>query len=320
MFDGISGGQVAFERAGIDVQRYLASEIDKYAIQVTQDNYPETIQLGDVNLWRDWQLPKIDMVMGGSPCQGFSCAGKRAGTKAVLDGEEYIVSDRDTYLKLKNAGAEFLSQSHLFWEFVLVLDHLKENNPEIHFLLENVKMKKEYQDMISNTLGVHPIEINSMLVGAQSRPRLYWTNIEGIQKPSDKNVTINDILDEDNDKTDLLIKCGAMRGRILENGIRQYGKGEYTQRIELRSDLKTNCLTTVKKDNVICYLPEDKIDTKYFSLDEIEYRYLTPTEYERLQTFPDNYTDCISNSQRFKALGNGWTVDVIAHILSHLKK
>jgi len=349
LFDGISCGQVALERAGINVNKYYASEIDKYAIQIAQKNYPDTIQLGDITNWESWSLPRIDLVIGGSPCQGFSFAGKQ------LNFED--------------------ARSKLFFKFV---DILKNYKPK-YFLLENVVMKKEYQNVISDLLGVEPIMINSALVSAQNRKRLYWTNILGIKQPEDKGILLKDIIEtgiSDRDKSFCLdsnywkggnlksyfekhrrqlifskdglchignadikandsikrvysiegkaptlstcqgghrepkILCGAWRGRYIIDGKRQDGKmlvaGLTTQRLEVRADEKTNVLTSVQKDNNIV------------DIENLYWRKLTPIECERLQTLPDNYTDGISNTQRYKCLGNGWTVDVVAHILKQI--
>ena len=164
LFDGISCGQLALERTGLVVDKYFASEIDKYAIQITQKHFPDTIQLGDVTKWKEWNLPKIDLLIGGSPCQGFSHAG---------------------------AGLNFDDpRSKLFFDFVDILHHYK---PQ-WFLLENVKMKKEWADIITGYLGVEPIEINSALVSAQNRKRLYWTNIQNVKQPEDKGILLKDIL------------------------------------------------------------------------------------------------------------------------------
>ena len=170
----MSCGQIALNRTGIKYNKYFASEIDKYAIKVTQNNYPQTIQLGDVKSINIKGLPKIDLLMGGSPCQGLSIAGKKLG-----------LSD---------------PRSILFWEFVKIKNEL---NPK-YFLLENVKMNKESQNIISDSLGVQPIEINSNLVSAQNRKRLYWTNIPGIKQPKDKNILLEDIIESgyvDRDKS-----------------------------------------------------------------------------------------------------------------------
>lgn len=169
LFDGISCGQIALERSGIKYDKYFASEIDKYAIQVTQKNYPNTIQLGDIREWEEWELPKIDLILAGSPCQGFSFSGKQL-----------------------NFNDE---RSKLFFQFVNIL---KLYNPE-YFLLENVRMKKEYENAISGILRVKPIKINSSLVSAQNRSRLYWTNIQGVIIPEDRNVLLREIIEEDYD-------------------------------------------------------------------------------------------------------------------------
>lgn len=196
LFDGISAGRLALGRAGINVKTYYRSEIDKYASQVAMHHFPNDVQLGDVTKWREWNIDwsSIDLLIGGSPCQGFSFAGKQAGTKAVLDGTEIIVTDRETYLELKDKGAEFLSQSHLFWEYVLILDYIKAHNPDVKFMLENVKMKKELLEMISTALGVKDVVINSSLVSAQNRHRHYWCNWE-VTQPEDKGILLRDILE-----------------------------------------------------------------------------------------------------------------------------
>ena len=198
-FDGISAGRLALQRAGIDVDIYYRSEIDKYANKVAMHHFPNDIQLGDVTKWREWNIDwsSIDLFIGGSPCQGFSFAGKQAGTKAVLNGEETLVTDREKYLEMKSQGAEFLSQSHLFWEFVLILDHIKLHNPNVKFLLENVKMKKELLEMIDSAMGVKSVVINSALVSAQNRVRHYWANWE-ITQPEDKGILLKDVLEDTN--------------------------------------------------------------------------------------------------------------------------
>jgi site-specific DNA-cytosine methylase len=297
LFDGISCGQVALERAGIEIDSYFASEIDKYAIQVTQKNYPNTIQLGDITRVVGSDLPKIDLLIGGSPCQGFSFAGKQLNFEDV--------------------------RSKLFFEYVRLL---KETKPR-YFLLENVKMKQEYQDVISECLGVEPIEINSSLVSAQNRIRLYWTNIPNIQQPEDKNINLEDILEETT-----WIAPGTIRGRRLNkgtilgrrlnsNGHRQdYNKSvPITQCLEVRekNTRKSNCLTTVDKDNVLTPMEIGRHPNVF--KDCLPFRYYTVKEYCRLQTLNDNYVDSISSSKAKKCIGNGWTVDVIAHIFSFIK-
>ena len=281
LFDGISCGQIALNRIGITYENYFASEIDKFAIKVTMENYPKTIQLGDVTKLNTETLPKIDLLIGGSPCTNLSSAGNGKG----LEGD----------------------QSKLFYDYVRILNEVKPK----YFLLENVNMKQEWQDIISEYLGVKPIFINSRLVSAQERKRLYWTNIPIDKLPEDKNISFSDIVSDGG-------FSAAMRGRRIDENSKCRNDYDTTiqlrQYIECRSDNKTNCLTTVCKDNVVV---KNKAPRR--PLSECEYRYLTPNEYEALQTVPKDYTACVSDSQRRRQLGNGWTVDVIAHIFSYIK-
>lgn len=455
LFDGISCGKVAFERAGIKIDKYYASEIDPYAIKVSKKNHPDIIHLGDVTKWREWDIPweKIDILIGGSPCQGFSVAGKK------LNFDD--------------------PRSKLFFEYVDILNHIKKLNPNVKFLLENVKMKKEWQDIISSYLGVEPIEINSALVSAQQRKRLYWTNIEGVSQPEDKGILLKDILESGigwQDKSYCLtatykgaifkdtverhrrtmiaepMRVGSFPNRkgeisksqgtriysvdgknvnLTANGggqgaktglyavpcyclSEEYYKGGFDSNLigmiennsECRngkqpsqqyrvysSQEKSVCLDTDKRKHYIVpvdykihkgceikfskdkmrqgnkagskqgtyvYLPnceksntiiaghakdemifvkvdkgfagkpiyrvsegEITINDKIYpiKLPDGDYiiRKLTPIECEHLQTLPDDYTAGISNTKRYTCLGNGWTVDVIAHIFKGLK-
>ena len=421
LFDGMSCGRIALDRLGIKVDNYYASEIDKYAMQVSAANYPDIIQVGDVTELDTSTLPNIDLVMGGSPCQGFSFAGKQL----AFDDP----------------------RSALFFEFVRCV---KELNPK-YFLLENVRMKKEYLDIISEQMGVEPIMINSALVSAQNRVRYYWTNIPGIEQPKQRGIVLRDILEtreidglsdkaiaymnrgsekwsggksraehyikheskksncltanmhkgvpygviavdkpiqvgtatdinghdilkrvySPNGKSPTVNACtggnrepkviaGAFRGRYKDDG-------SIEQKLELRQGGKTNSLTTVQKDNVVVTFSEDRIKKFKETLkddpqpsvngiiqlnnpshssgrvyspkgksptlmagnsgggkepvkinDDVYWRKLTPVECERLQTVPDNYTNHVSNTQRYKMLGNGWTIEVITHILNNL--
>jgi site-specific DNA-cytosine methylase len=280
LFDGMSCGQIALQKLGIKVDKYFACEIDKYAIQVTQNNFPDTIQLGDVQFVTKETLGnhKIDLILGGSPCQGFSFAGKKLNFQDP--------------------------RSALFFEFVRLVKELKPK----YFLLENVRMKKESRDIISEYMGCEPIEINSALMSAQNRRRLYWTNIPGVSQPEDKGIVLKDIV-LSGSECDMVvnvgkIKAGAFRARSFDKDGKRVGWKETkpSQNLELRKDEKSNSLSSVQKDNVL-------------AKDKLYWRKLTPIECERLQTVPDNYTDCVSNTQRYKMLGNGWTVDVVAHIL-----
>jgi len=319
LFDGMSCGQIALDQLGIKVDNYYACEIDKWAIKVAKENYPNMHHLGDVCELKGKDLPKIDLLIGGSPCQGFSFAGKQLNFNDP--------------------------RSALFFEYVRLL---KETKPK-YFLLENVRMKQEYQDIISEHLGVKPIKINSSLVSAQNRVRLYWTNIPNIEQPEDRGIILKDILEDgivDRDKSFCLdanyFKGGNLKSyfekhrrqlvfspayivgrRLNKDGIREdYNKDiPLTQCLQVKKDnTKTGCLTTVGKDNVISVLPHGRYKDAYNQLEDgVHYRKLTPIECERLQTVPDNYTDCVSNSQRYKMLGNGWTVEVIKGILNNIK-
>ena len=305
LFDGMSCGQIALNKVGIKYDNYFASEIDKFAMKVTQSNYPNTIQLGDVTKIDSSKLPKIDLLIGGSPCTDFSFAGKRMG---MITKDNIEITDLQTYIKLKHEGFQFEGESFLFWEYVRIL---KEIRPK-YFLLENVRMTDKWKRVITNTMGVEPIYINSRLVSAQERKRFYWTNIPNITIPEDKGISFSDIVGQG-------WYCGAMRGRRIDpisNSRSDYNREiPIKQYIECRSDNKTNCLTTVRKDNVVVNYKGSRK-----TLDEVEYRWLTPNECEQLQTVPLNYTASVSDNQRTRMLGNGWTVDVIAHIFSFLQK
>lgn len=446
LFDGHSGGRIALDVIGIKPNKYYASEIDKHAIKASAACYDDITQMGSVTEWRTWNInwSTIDLLIGGSPCQGFSMVGKQAGTTAVLNGEKVIVDSREKYLELKAAGAEFLSQSYLFWEYILCLDHVKKHNPKVKFFLENVKMKKEFLGLITSAIGCEPVFINSALVSAQNRQRWYWCNW-GVEQPEDRKIYLRDILEHGvdmsfvsptpknhkggnqinpnyksqantihdpsgkmpticagthgyalghvpvnydtphrvataadikghdynkriysvNGKSPTLaaatggnlepkVLCGAMRGRYIVNGKRADHKvntmaGKTEQRIELRRDNKTNCLTTVKKDNyvVMAYnrktglgrelekayplnasdwrgLNRNQTQNSVVDTETYLYRKLTPRECGRLQTVPEHIIDKmlqsgVSNTQLYKMFGNGWTIEVIAHIFNQME-
>jgi DNA-cytosine methyltransferase len=205
LFDGMSCGRQALERAGIKINNYYASEIDKYAIQVTMANYPDTIQMGSVTELDGYSLPKIDMLIGGSPCTQFSFAGKRKGMSTKCETE---ILTLDQYLELKNEGFEFEGQSFLFWEYMRLLNEVKPK----YFLLENVMMSEKWEKILTQAIGINPIMINSSLVSAQNRKRFYWTNIGAepdgffgdlvckIQQPKDKKILLKDILEKEVDE------------------------------------------------------------------------------------------------------------------------
>lgn len=324
LFDGMSCGRIALARSGIGVKNYYASEIDKHAIIVAKANWPQTQHMGDVTKWREWSIDwsKVKLVLGGSPCQGFSSAGKQGGTKAVLNDIEYVVADRETYISLRDQGAEFLSQSYLFWEFVLCLDHARSFNPDVKFLLENVKMSKNNLDMITDALGVEPVFINSALVSAQNRQRYYWNNWV-VEQPDDRGIFLADVLEYDG------IGVIKNKGRYSVRSEKamcldaNYYKGvdNHGQRTQIA--VAYNRIKGVGRELTKAY-PLNATDWRGLNLNQTQTavldvdgtpRKLTPIECERLQTVSDNYTDHVSNTQRYKMLGNGWTVDVIKHIL-----
>ena len=351
LFDGMSCGRIALERAGIPVTKYFAAEIDKYAIKVAKANYPDTVHLGDVRDVKADDLPQIDLLIGGSPCQGFSFAGKQ------LNFDD--------------------PRSKLFWEYVRLLKELQPT----YFLLENVRMKQQSMDVITEALGVEPVLINSSLVSAQNRQRYYWTNIPMTGLPDDKGIVLKDILETE--AVDAHYEAGKHlvsgykggnqlnpsyksqantihpldgKSGTLCAGTHGYGNGyvptrnglilaghadlkghDYVRRV-YHPDGKAPSLCAASGGNL-----EPKIMQKargfnkgglkakdgktpsittsswqhnnHLTFDEgLTWRKLTPLECERLQTVPDNYTAHVSNTQRYKMLGNGWTVDVIAHI------
>lgn len=297
LFDGISCGQLALIRAGFKNFVYYASEIDKNSINVTQHHFPNTIQLGDVRNVNASLLPKIDLLIGGSPCQGFSFSGKQ------LNFED--------------------ERSKLFFEFERIL---KEVKPK-YFLLENVSMKKEYEEVITKCLGVEPIVINSSLVSAQNRVRLYWTNIPNITQPEDRGIKLSDIIETDDETNPAAIRGRRLnKATIIGRRINSKGKREdYNKDLDIiqflevrRSNTdKSNCLTTVEKDNVLTSLEPGRYPNAF--KEKLPFRYYTVKEYCRLQTVPEDYfSGVVSDSKAKKMMGNGWTVDVISHILSFI--
>jgi len=283
LFDGISCGQVALERANIKVEKYYASETNIHSVKVAFKNYPNTIQLGDVRKIRTTDLPKIDLLIGGSPCQDLSSA-KTNGEG--LEGEN----------------------SRLFYDFVRIL---KELNPR-YFLLENVKMKKEWQDIISNLLGVQPIEINSNLVSAQNRIRLYWTNIPVYNQPKNKGILIKDITFDNNYKIFTDERIDRTR-KFTKNYIKWDLSGKQYWSQQDRAYFEEGKMCTLPKAN-----PSNKLN---IWLGGNEYRRCHPIEAERLQTLPDNYTNGVglTDAKRLSLIGDGWTVDVITHILKNIQ-
>lgn len=448
LFDGMSCGQIALKQLGVIPETYYASEIDKHAIGQTQLNFPNTIQLGSVVDVNVSDLKPIDLLIGGSPCQSFSFAGKRKGMATKCREEIYTL---DKYLQLKADGFEFEGQSYLFWEYMRILNDIRKYNPDVLFLLENVEMGNKWERTLSEAIGIFGVHINSALISAQNRKRIYWTNIRtrenglfgelhaDIPQPKDKGILLKDILESEVDEkyylsenvvknleihkqrneekgngfgavfhteTDKMqclkiggkgiddLVCVSMVGRKTdEKGTRKDNDPNIkaVQRLEPNLSGKTNCLTSVQKDNLVLQLNErqqrnlkdvnSKADTflstswkgsqangmtlvvseatgKGFieiepgecfdfenpksktrrgrkmedksnclmakETDFMQYtqtnriRRLTPTECARLQTVPDWYIWQCSDTQQYKMLGNGWTVEVIMHIFSFL--
>lgn len=347
LFDGMSCGQIALDQLGIPVEKYYASEIDKYAIKVTQANFPKTIQVGDVCNLDPKDFKDVNLILFGSPCQGFSFAGKQL----AFDDP----------------------RSKLFFEAVRLLKAIKPK----YFLAENVRMKKEFLDIFTeqlsqcyapedvdnqfknvlNEVSFDPIFINSSLVSAQSRQRYYWTNIPGIKQPEDRGIVLRDILETEPSNftkmSDKFVKRNGNRNCMIDQNkekasnlsameyVKNGRQGNYLacddngkplvvggalrarskdkdgkhvdwkvtkpkQMLELRKDQKSNAVSTVAKDSVVAH-------------DDLSWRKLTLLECERLQTVPDDYTNYVSNTQRYKMLGNGWTVEVIKHIYKNME-
>ena len=419
LFDGLSGGRIALSRSPhIKVLRYYSSEVDKYAIQVANKNYPQDTpyRLGDVTKIDGIALkkqiseefPNVPILLiGGSPCQGFSLAGKLKGssTKSGID-----VISLPQYLELKEQEFEFDGQSYLFWEYIRLAYELEVN----YYLLENVKVTSKWLPMFNEAMGVEPILINSSLISAQNRQRYYWTNIPNITQPKDRGIILKDILEpikihydsepaivlEATKKGFIEVQPGdcvdlaqpnskTRRGRSMKEKsnclltsnefhqyigrpceLRDFKPSSLCHHIADATDISGNdsikrvyadsgkspTLTTMqgghREPKVLLNESADKEGRAYCltasysgavawnsiekkqrtmvpvkestepnpnTYNNVYYRKLTPLECERLQTLPDNYTDCVSNSQRYKMIGNGWTIDVIVHILSYLK-
>ena len=310
LFDGISCGMLALEEAKIKVDNYYASEIEDSAIEISNKNYPKIIRLGDITKIDETvlkTLPKIDLILAGSPCQGFSRNG------SMLNFEH--------------------PQSKLFFDFIRILNWIRENNnKDVNFLLENVEMKKEWRNTITEFVGVDPIDINSNLLSAQNRPRSYWTNIENVDVPKDLNIKLKDILDDID--TSNFIKH---QGILVDNKFNQKELNlinVVSGEVRISQATKQGYIVANNGDGVNLSFPTSKtrrgrvIKQKTNTLDKscnvgVYYdgilRKLTINELEKLQTLPVGYTEGVSEQKRRAAIGNGWTVDIIAHILKNIK-
>ena len=227
LFDGMSCGQIALKELGIKVDKYYASEIDKHAIAQTQKNFPNTIQLGDVTKVNAKDLGHIDLLIGGSPCTNFSFAGRRNGMNTTTNEEIYTL---DRYLELKEQGFQFDGESFLFWEYMRILHEVRETNPNVFFFLENVEMGEKWESVLTQAIGIQGVHVNSALVSAQNRRRIYWTNIRtkmqgllrkvvpDIPQPADKGIMLADILEDEVDSK-YYLKDDVV-DKLLANGIK----------------------------------------------------------------------------------------------------
>lgn len=288
-FDGISCGKVALERAGIPVKKYFASEIEPHAEGVSKYNHPDIVRLGDINNFKSWDLPKIDLLIGGFPCTDLSIA---KANREGLDG----------------------SKSGLFYKYV---DCLEKFRPKYFLVENNNSMPKKDKDIITKILGVNPIMINSSLVSAQSRKRLYWTNIPGVEQPEDKKILLKDII--------LSGKVNRDKALCLA---RRYAGFSGSQSYLCRRYFGKSFGQAVFDGDIEAIYKKWK-HNPYFESDERNIRQMYHIECERLQTLPDDYTKYENidgeiketpNGIRYEMLGNAWTVDVIAHIFTYLKK
>lgn len=418
LFDGMSCGQIALKELGIKIDTYYASEVDKFAIAQTQLNFPDTIQLGDVRNIDARKLGRIDLLIGGSPCQSFSFAGKRAGMSTKQSEEIYTL---ERYLELKRAGFEFEGESYLFWEYMRVLEEIRETNPDVLFLLENVEMGKKWEGVLNEAIGLSGVHINSSLVSAQNRRRIYWTNIktrkEGlfgdvftdIPQPSDKGLLLHDIIEKNvskkyfvspavlknlikhkyaqkdkghgfginppflNEKSNDVTVGGKMIQDLIIQRSREHNEGnifkhkapalmshswQQNNMLCVGSNQRNATVSVGKSTPMVAAMgmgggnvpmvvqinPSKESGGKQpyqqnriysvkgkspalcsshagFSpnilLESI--RRLTPGECARLQTIPEWYKWECSETQQYKMLGNGWTVEVIKHIFKFLK-
>ncbi len=341
LFDGISCAYLALQKANIPIHQYFASEIEPNAIKVAQTNHPDIIEIGDISKisykdgtlytpTKSYHIGHVHLLCGGSPCTNFSSIGYANG---MSSGNIEILS-LEQYLELKEQQVSFDGQSYLFWEYCRLL---REIQPD-YFLLENVVMAKKWEYVITNALGVPPLKINSSLMSAQNRPRLYWTNIPSVEPPTDKNITLDDILIDDADMKDVSYCLTVQRAfpRLMQKygyipkRFNAYNAAEIKSKacaLSRGSMITSSCATLlfVPCKNGAHFVMDGVFNNLYpTALPDGEYnlRKLSITEIERLQNLPDGYTNVagISKQKRTEMIGNGWTVDIISHIFSFIKE
>ena len=304
LFDGITCGKVALEDAGIKVDTYFSCEIEESAIEISKRNHPNIIRLGDINNCESWKLPKIDLVIGGSPCQGFSRNGK---------------------------GLNFSDpRSFLFFKYVEILQAIQKQNPNVKFLLENVAMKKEWLRTIDAILNVPHKEINSRLLSAQNRQRMYWCNFE-FEMPQEQNINLIDIL-EKVDTTNFVMHEGILFDPSISEAERSL-VSNVNGEIRIAQATKKGYAVAKNGDGINLSFPTSKtrrgrvINQKSPTLDcqcnvcvyvDGVIRHFTRTELERLQTLPDGYTTGANDREAKQAIGNGWNIKTISHILKQI--
>ena len=293
LFDGISCGHIALERSGIPVKAYYASEIKDIAIKCTMEHYPDTIQIGDVTKVSfadgvlhtekgNFEVGEIDLLIGGSPCQDFS------SLKMI-----------NNHLTLGLRGMK----SRLFYEYLRLLHEV---NPK-YFLLENVKMSREREQMLNDYLGVKAIHINSALVSYQNRPRFYWTNIPGVEEPQDRHVNFQDYIERD------VEKCRPYKVNRTPSREKMWNEGRGHKYLG-------SCYNVTNSNKIYCITrKQDRFPNSGLVEFEDFCRYLTRAEIERGQTLPIGYTDCLTYNQMQDVCGDGWTIDVISHIFNYIK-
>lgn len=300
LFDGISCGQLAFQRANIPIEKYYASEICDYSIQIAKKNFSNIVEIGDIRNVSGINYQDIDIIIGGSPCTDLSASGRKKG---LSTRENIEIESLNQYLQLKQQGFEFEGYSYLFWEYVRLLQEV----PHKWFLLENVKMSKKWEEVFTNALGVQPTLINSSIFSAQRRPRLYWTNIPINELPPERDICLGDIFDPTLEHREIHIKHPETIKRCKTYyQFDQSLKGHNSQD-QRYYDTTDKCNTLLVSSSSI---PRVKIGDKIFLL--------KPEECEKLQTLPQGYTEGVPDSKRYAAIGNGWNVDTITHIFSGL--